>query len=79
MDLRLARLDGEEGRVAHLEDEIEDVTGSDGDLIDILERLERIEGVGPGKASVDPRLVEELSRRVEELGERVKALARGKK
>jgi hypothetical protein len=79
LDTRLTRLDGEEGRVTRLEDEMEDVTGTDGDLIDIIERLERMEGVGPGKASVDPKRVVELSSRVDELAERVKALARGGK
>lgn len=79
LDARVTRLDGDDGRVAHLEDELEEVIGPDGDLIDIIERLERIEGVRPGQASVDPKQVLELSRRLEELSERVKALARGKK
>lgn len=77
LDARVTRLDGEDGRVAHLEDELEEVIGPDGDLIDIIERLERIEGVRPGQASVDPKMVVDLSRRLDELGERVKALARG--
>jgi hypothetical protein len=79
LDARLTRLDGDDGRVAHLEDELEEVIGADGDLIDIIERIERIEGVGPGQASVDPKQVAELTRRLDELTERVKALARGKK
>lgn len=79
LDARVTRLDGEEGRLAHVEDELEEVIGPDGDLIDIIERLERIEGVRPGQASVDPKQVVELSRRLDELSERVKALARGKK
>lgn len=44
---RLAHLDSEEGRITRLEDELEDLVGPDGDLIDILERIERIEGSGP--------------------------------
>lgn len=79
MDARLTRLDGTEGRVAHLEDELEDVVGPDGDVIDIIERLERLEGVGPGKASVDPRTVEDLTRKLEELSDRVRLLGRPKK
>lgn len=77
LDTRLARLDSDDGRIAHLEDELEEVVGPDGDIIDIIERLERIEGVGPGQASVDPKQLAELARRLDELGERVKALARG--
>ncbi len=79
VETRLARLDGEEGRVAHLEDELDEVIGADGDIIDIIERLERIEGVRPGQASVDPKMIGDLTRRLDELGERVKALARGGK
>ncbi len=79
LDTRVTRLDGTEGRVTRLEDEVEDVVGPDGDLIDIIERLERIEGVRPGKASVDPKAVEDLGRRLDELAERVKTVARSKK
>ncbi len=75
-EARLFRLDGEEGRVARLEDVVEDVVGPDGDIIDIVERLERLEGVGPGKASVDPQSVADLARRLDELAERMKSLAR---
>lgn len=45
--VRLHRVDHEDGRLVRLEDEIEDLTGPDGDLIDIIERLEKLEGSGP--------------------------------
>ena len=43
LETRLGRLDTDEGRVAHLEDELEDIVGPDGDLIDLLERIEELE------------------------------------
>ncbi|GDX81714.1 hypothetical protein LBMAG42_35250 [Deltaproteobacteria bacterium] len=44
VEQRLTRLDdGEAGRVLRLEDELEDIVGQDGDIIDILERIEAIE------------------------------------
>jgi hypothetical protein len=43
LEARLGRLDTDEGRVAHLEDELEDIVGPDGDLIDLLERIEELE------------------------------------
>ncbi|MSP54141.1 MAG: hypothetical protein EXR69_00815 [Myxococcales bacterium] len=79
MDARLTRLDGTDGRLAHLEDEIEDVVGPDGDMIDVIERLERLEGVRPGKASVDPKTVEDLVRKLDELTDQVRLLARPRK
>ena len=43
-DARLTRLDdAESGRVMRLEDELDDIVGQDGDLIDILERIEALE------------------------------------
>ncbi len=44
---RVARLDGEEGRVMHLEDELEDIIGADGDIVDLTDRMDRIEGKAP--------------------------------
>jgi len=44
LEARLARLDDEErGRVIHLEDELDDLVGRDGDLIDLTERIEALE------------------------------------
>jgi hypothetical protein len=47
VERHLETLDGEEGRLARVEDEIEDIVGPDGDIIDLLERVERLEGRGP--------------------------------
>ena len=44
---RLRRLDGEEGRLIHIEDELEDLIGTDGDVVDLNERMDRIEGHAP--------------------------------
>jgi hypothetical protein len=43
LEARVARLDGTAGRVARLEDEMEDIVGPDGDLVDLTERLDAIE------------------------------------
>ncbi len=56
---RLGRLDDDEdGRVIRLEDELEDLVGPDGDIIDLTERLEAMErgGGGAGASGVDERL-----------------------
>lgn len=72
---RVALLDGEEGRVTHLEDEMEDIVGPDGDIVDLNERMDLLEGRGSDLrvaiGSAELRQLEEriaaLARRVEEL------------
>ncbi len=50
MEVRLVRVDGEAGRVSRLEDEMEDLVGQDGDVVDLDARLCRLEGVStPGE------------------------------
>ena len=45
---RLDRLDGDEGRLVRLEDELEDLVGPDGDVVDFEARLSTLErGAGP--------------------------------
>lgn len=44
---RVELLDGEEGRVVHIEDELEDLVGPEGDVVDLNERMDRIEGQAP--------------------------------
>jgi hypothetical protein len=44
---RMDLLDGEGGRVERLEDELEDLAGPDGDVVDLNERMDRIEGRAP--------------------------------
>ena len=44
---RVDGLDGEEGRITHIEDELEDLIGPDGDVVDLNERMDRIEGRAP--------------------------------
>jgi hypothetical protein len=48
IEARLDRIDGSEGRIAHLEDELEDLVGPDGDVVDLGDRLDRLEGRSPG-------------------------------
>lgn len=45
--LRLEAIDGEEGRLTHLEDELEDIVGPDGDLVDLNERMDLLEDRAP--------------------------------
>ena len=44
---RVVRLDGEDGRIPRLEDELEDLVGPDGDVVDLTERMDILEGVSP--------------------------------
>lgn len=44
---RLTQLDSEEGRLMRIEDELEDLIGPDGDVVDLNERMDRIEGQAP--------------------------------
>lgn len=61
IDARLDPIDGPDGRLARIADEVEDLVGADGDLADIYERLERLEGSGPlGREEVN---VGDLARR----------------
>lgn len=75
---RIARIDDDGGRLDLIEDELEDLVGPDGDLIDLLERVERLEGSGPVPkrippppsgpiARMDPRFIAALAERVEAL------------
>lgn len=44
VETRLQRLDDDDhGRVVRLEDEVEDIVGPDGDILDLLERIEALE------------------------------------
>ena len=47
LEARVVRLDGEDGRVLRLEDELEDIVGPDGDVVDLTERMDMLEGVVP--------------------------------
>ncbi|NOY28438.1 MAG: hypothetical protein GXP62_21485 [Oligoflexia bacterium] len=66
---RLQGLDDEDaGRIIHIEDELEDLVGPDGDVVDLNERMDRIEGQAP-------RLIASLRAREAELSrERVGVL-----
>lgn len=44
---RLEEIDGEEGRLTRMEDELEDIVGPDGDIVDLNERMDRLEGRAP--------------------------------
>lgn len=69
VESRLTRLDdGEGGRVLRLEDELEDIVGQDGDIIDILERIEAIEK-GHGGPMRLVKGTEEVEARVEAVEE----------
>ena len=45
--LRLEAIDGDEGRLTHIEDELEDIVGKDGDLVDLNERMDLLEARAP--------------------------------
>jgi hypothetical protein len=89
LEARMARLDDEErGRVLLLEDELRDIVGADGDIIDLIERVEALERGhgGPmrlaGVAALESRLAaaeatsQQLQRNVEALGRALELVAR---
>ncbi len=45
--LRLEAIDGEEGRLTRIEDELEDIVGPDGDIVDLNERMDLLEDRAP--------------------------------
>lgn len=65
---RLARMDGDGGRVRRIEDELEDLVGPDGDVIDLDARLCRLEGStppgAPDRLSVTERRLSDLEARL---------------
>lgn len=87
---RLAELDGEEGRLVHIEDELEDLVGPDGDVVDLNERMDQLEGRAPElieglrqreaetsreRVTVIRKEVDELSNVVAELRKAVSAMS----
>lgn len=77
LEERMTRLDGEEGRVIRLEDDLEDLTGPDGELTDLGERVEGMEarlGTGPvigrGQAVTQEKL-DLLNRRIDLVEQRL--------
>ncbi len=48
LTLRLDEVDRDEGRLDRLELEVEDLVGPDGDVVDLNERMDRVEGKAPG-------------------------------
>ena len=64
LEARVSRLDDtERGRVLRLEDEVDDIVGQDGDIVDLLERVEALElghggpmGLSKGTAEMLARL-----------------------
>lgn len=76
IEKRLVRLDGEDGRVSRIEDELEDIVGPDGDVVDLVERMDALErraGTpeknGAARRTEDP--VGQLRRRIEALEARL--------
>lgn len=45
--VRLDEIDGDDGRLTRLEDELEDIVGKDGDLVDLNERMDLLEARAP--------------------------------
>jgi hypothetical protein len=65
LEQRLQRLDGDEGRIARIEDELEDIVGPDGDIVDLTERLDAVEGLPRRSGVLSPEVrLEQLERRV---------------
>ena len=54
---RLDRLDQDNGRLVRIEDELEDLVGPRGDVVDFEERLSRLERAMLGRSSVETALV----------------------
>lgn len=47
LERRITELDADGGRLDRIEDELEDLVGPDGDVVDLNERMDRIEGRAP--------------------------------
>lgn len=83
LQARLFPIDREGGRLDHIEDELEEITGPDGDIIDLLERVEKLEGSGPvprpapaasaSTTRLDPRSFAQLVERLQVAEKRLEA------
>ena len=80
---RLDDVDKDEGRLDRLELELEDIIGPDGDVIDLNERMDRIEGTAPDlirslrqreKNRPEPVSTEELRKQIDALGAQLEAM-----
>lgn len=69
LESRLSRVDGEAGRLARIEDDMEDLVGPDGDVVDLDARVGRLEGITPPG---QPDRLAILERRFTELEGRLK-------
>lgn len=73
LEQRVQRIDGDDGRLDRLEDELEDLVGPDGDVVDLDERMVAIERHRP-----DPyRIVDAGISLLEERIDRLERTARG--
>ncbi|MBM4368895.1 MAG: hypothetical protein FJ102_21955 [Deltaproteobacteria bacterium] len=72
-EARLHRLDDDEhGRVIRIEDELEDIVGPDGDIIDLIERVEALERGELGGEAVDGPGATAAMERADEAHQRLK-------
>ena len=80
---RLDEVDKDEGRLDRLELEMEDIVGPDGDVVDLTERMDRIEGQAPDllrtlrqreRDRPDPVSTEELQAKVATLAAELKSV-----
>ncbi len=89
---RLDEVDCDDGRLDRIEDELHDIVGPDGDVVDLNERMDRLEGRAPEliaslklreKSAPEQLRLEELKRHLEaarlqiaSLGERVEEISK---
>lgn len=75
LSTRLKVVDAEEGRLTRIEDELEDLIGPDGDVVDLNERMDRIEGQAPDLiASLRAREAEMSRERISQMRKEVDQL-----
>lgn len=75
LHLRLEAIDGEEGRLTRIEDEMEDIVGPDGDIVDLNERMELLEAQGPDLiTSLRQRESETGRERINQMDDAIRAL-----
>ena len=74
--LRLEAIDGEDGKLTRIEDELDDIVGKDGDLVDLNERMDALEARAPELiANLRAREGETGRERIQKMEEAIRALS----
>jgi len=75
LHLRLEAIDGDEGRLTRIEDELEDIVGTDGDIVDLNERMDLLEAQAPDLiANLRQRESESGRERINQMDDAIRAL-----